>query len=285
MATLENIKIKRKSFLVTFIIFLGLQALSVRPDLFLNLFPKYNLLLWSGIFSLILWLGVFWICKNVQFIISSERYLFNKIKLPFRITSIHLLILPTMLLWGSILSNFFLFFEDLLFQQIIIFSSTILLYILIFKLDYNIQNLSILYQNVINITIFFTVFLWYSLIFYFYLFFGWPKWAVILSVFIISFLITYQALLKKNIPSVASWVYILITVLILSEITWVITFWPVVYLIGGMVILTSFYVVWGLIQDHIDNKLELKIILEYLAVAFTILAIVLATTRWISPYM
>lgn len=282
MITLENIKIKRKSFLITFIIFLGLQILIIRPNLFFWLFP---------VLSFILWLGIFWVCKNIRIIFSSGRSFFAGIKLPFQINSFHLLILPTMLLWGSILNNHF-FFQDLslkqdqivILKQIVIFVSAILFYILIFKLDYNIQSLSILYQNVINIANFFTIFLWYSLIFYFYLYFGWPKWAVILSVFIISFLIIYQALLKKNIPSVVSWVYILMTVLILSEISWVVSFWPVGYLIGGMVILTCFYVVWGLIQDHIDNKLELKIILEYLAIAFIILAIVLGTTRWI-PYM
>ncbi len=275
MAILENIQIKRRSFLVSLIIFIGLQILSERPDLLFYITPAL---------SLILWLGIFWICKNVQFVISSERYFFNRIKFPFSITSIHLLILPTMLLLGSILSNFFLFFEDPILRQMVIFTSFILFYILIFKLDYNIQNLSILYQNVINIANFFTVFLWCSLIFYIYLYFGWPKWAVILSVFIMSFLIAYQSLLKKNIPSIISWVYILILVLILIEITWIITFWPVGYLIGGMVILTSFYVLWGLIQDHIDNKLKLGTVLEYLAVSFIILAIVLGTTRWI-PYM
>jgi hypothetical protein len=284
MVTLENIQIKRKSFFITFLIFLGLQLVVYKLVARPILFWWFHLIL-----SIILWLGISWICKNTRFIVSSYSFKSNPfpyfINLPSSLTNIHLLILPTMLLWGSILSVFFLFLpKDLLLKQLVIFTSTILLYILIFKLDYNVQSYSLLYQNVINLTIIFTIFLWYCLIFYFYLYFGWDKWVVMFSVLAVNSCISWQALLRKNISTLNLRAYMLIMALILCEITWAISFWPVVYLVGGLVLTCAFYVLWGLIQNKIDNTLNLKVILEYLSIALAILAVVLGTTKWI-PYM
>jgi hypothetical protein len=65
--------------------------------------------------------------------------------------------------------------------------------------------------------------------------------------------------------------------LIIAEITWVLNYWPVGGLVGGALLLLSFYVVVGLLQCIRDGSLGRNALLEYGAVgAAGILAIMFA---------
>lgn len=76
------------------------------------------------------------------------------------------------------------------------------------------------------------------------------------------------------------WLYSLASSLVLGEIALAFSFWPVTVAVGSLSLTTALYILLGLIQHHLSEKLFRRTINEYIGVGIAVLIIIFITTRW-----
>ncbi|MFH1255002.1 MAG: hypothetical protein V1667_00815 [bacterium] len=96
-----------------------------------------------------------------------------------------------------------------------------------------------------------------------------------------SALIIYQILWSNKIEFEKGLPYILIGCFILAELCWSISILPFNYNILGLCLAICFYVISGLIKNHLLDKLDAKAVKMYLAVGISSLFLILLTSSWI----
>ena len=94
-------------------------------------------------------------------------------------------------------------------------------------------------------------------------------------------LIIYQMIWANKIELKTGLPYILISCLILVELFWSISFLPFNYNIAGLCLAICFYVISGLVKNHLLLKLEAKKVKMYLILGGTSLLLILFTAKWI----
>lgn len=68
--------------------------------------------------------------------------------------------------------------------------------------------------------------------------------------------------------------------LVLGELALALAFWPVTVSSGSLFLVTAMYIILGLVQLELEEKLFRRSLNEYLAVGAAVLVIMLITTRW-----
>lgn len=126
-----------------------------------------------------------------------------------------------------------------------------------------------------------TIFFFYAAVYGIYLNFVVPLWILMLAFLCVTTLVSFQYLwlIKKDVKSV--WNYSLVLGLIMTEIAWVVNFWPFGYLTTGAVTLIFYYVFWDLVQCHFLGNLTKKKVLTNM-ISFGLLAsMILFSSRWL----
>jgi len=112
------------------------------------------------------------------------------------------------------------------------------------------------------------------------------KWRALQSaplVGLVTVLLTYELLRQTKAPNQTLLIYSLINGLILAEVSWALNYWLVKVLIGGIVLLLTFYVLVGLMQAHLTKNLNRAVLREYGVVSLvSIVLIVIAVISNIS---
>lgn len=125
----------------------------------------------------------------------------------------------------------------------------------------------------------FTAFLLFDTIFSFRL---WP-WANAILVFLVSLPLILQGLWSVNLEERLTREILLfsfVLTLALSEIAFIISFWPLSIAMASLFLTTGVYVLLGLSQAHLQERLFRQTINEYLGVGIIVLLITLFATRW-----
>lgn len=94
-------------------------------------------------------------------------------------------------------------------------------------------------------------------------------------------LAVYQVIWVNKIELPIGLPYILISCLILMELFWSISFLPFNYNISGFCLAISYYVIIGLVKNHLLDKLEAKKVRMYLMLALISLFLILLTAKWV----
>ncbi|MDP2720447.1 MAG: hypothetical protein Q8O75_00685 [bacterium] len=68
--------------------------------------------------------------------------------------------------------------------------------------------------------------------------------------------------------------------LILGEVSWALSFWPLDPPKVGLALAAAFYVVLGILQRHTLDNLNTRVTIEYLFVAIAVVIILIITTSW-----
>jgi hypothetical protein len=76
------------------------------------------------------------------------------------------------------------------------------------------------------------------------------------------------------------WFYSLVGCLVLGEISLVFSFWPVTVVVGSLALTTSMYIILGLVQHKLTERLFKRTISEHIAVGIAVLVIIFLTTHW-----
>lgn len=104
-----------------------------------------------------------------------------------------------------------------------------------------------------------------------------------LFVFLVSFPLFFQAFWSVNLEEKLTkrlFVYSLFSSLALSEIALVISFYPLTIVMSSLLLTSAVYVLMGLVQAYLGEKLFRQTVYEYLGVGAAVLVIMLLTTRW-----
>lgn len=108
-------------------------------------------------------------------------------------------------------------------------------------------------------------------------------WFNFLVVFLASFPLILQGLWCVNLePKINKkiWFYSLALSLVLGEMALVFSFWPVTVVVGSLSLTTGLYIVLGLTQQYLSERLFKKTINEYIGVGIAVLIVILLTTHW-----
>jgi hypothetical protein len=126
-----------------------------------------------------------------------------------------------------------------------------------------------------------TIFFFYSSVYGIYLNFVFPLWALMLAFLFVTTLISFQYLwiLKKDIRMV--WSYSLVLGLIMTEIAWVLNFWPFGYLTTGVVALIFYYIFWDLVCMAFKATLTKKRVIQNMAYFVCLAFVVLLSSHWL----
>jgi hypothetical protein len=127
-----------------------------------------------------------------------------------------------------------------------------------------------------------TIFFAYASAYGIYLNFLVPLVALMLTYFLITFLISYQyfSIIKKDQVKII-WLYSFLLGLAMMELIWTMTFWSFGYLTTGVIALILYYMLWDIVQSHFLGILSQKRAIIS-AVFFSFLVIlILLTSKWI----
>jgi hypothetical protein len=110
--------------------------------------------------------------------------------------------------------------------------------------------------------------------------FAWINSFVVLAV---AFLLSLQSLWSITLPDriEKSMIYLSVSVsLAMSELIWVLSFWPANVTIEALFLTTCFYSFLGMAQQYLQEKLYKKTIIEFVSVIAIVFVILLFTTHW-----
>lgn len=104
-----------------------------------------------------------------------------------------------------------------------------------------------------------------------------------LLVFLVSLPLAFQSIWSVNLEEQASkqiWQFSFLCAIVLGEIAWILSFWPVGVSIAALFLTAIFYELIGIIQYHLGERLNSKIANEFILVAVVMFFVVMVTTRW-----
>ncbi len=125
-----------------------------------------------------------------------------------------------------------------------------------------------------------TIFLLYSVAYGIYLNFAISLWFLMATIMVITTLISFQYLLFVCENKMLVLSYGLILGFIMTEIFWVLSFWPFGYLTTSVAGLVLYFVFWDIIQCHFLQKLSKRRIVANMVFLGIIVMMVLSSTRW-----
>lgn len=102
-------------------------------------------------------------------------------------------------------------------------------------------------------------------------------------VFLVTLPLAFQAVWSVNLEekvSPATRNYTLLIAIVLGQIAWVLSFWPIGVSIFALFLTAIFYELVGIIQYHFGERLNTKIANEFILVAVVMFLVVVFTTRW-----
>lgn len=109
-----------------------------------------------------------------------------------------------------------------------------------------------------------------------------PVVIIVLLVAAISFVLLFQSLWAMELGEGSRKVVRLSAslTLVLMELAWVFSFWPVKTTLQAIFFTTCFYGLAGMAQQYLVEKLYKKTVMEFFIVCVIVLALILLTTRW-----
>jgi hypothetical protein len=100
------------------------------------------------------------------------------------------------------------------------------------------------------------------------------------AIVLISILISLELLRGTERVVQRTWVYAAIVGIVMGQITWALNYWVISGLAGGILLLAVFYILSGLVQNHLLAKLTPRMALEFGIVGMTGMALAMSTGLW-----
>ena len=85
---------------------------------------------------------------------------------------------------------------------------------------------------------------------------------------------------REKFSSSAAWFHSFLLGLIMVELIWAISFWPVSQLTAGAIILVNYYVFWNILENYLKNTLSKKIISSNILLLATAVILLLLSSKW-----
>jgi len=193
------------------------------------------------------------------------------------------LILPALVSCSVIAYSVFLSIKpviQLLFIFNLVFLYFYLRYVYYYLLDHpSYQAFSI--ENISSYVDWLGFFLAAAVIYGLQSFLNWPTFWLILAMAAVAAMLVYQIIWVNKVDFKVGLPYILISCLILTELAWSISFLPFNYNIAGLLLAICFYLIIGLVKNHLLDKLDASKVKMYLILGGASLFIILFTAKWL----
>ena len=137
--------------------------------------------------------------------------------------------------------------------------------------------------NLIKSVIFISIFLWTVGGYGLYLSMEFPTHLLMLIILINIILSTYclfkiSRSLQRETPLL--WFYSFLLGIIMVELIWAISFWPISGLTAGAIILANYYIFHNILENYLKNSLNKKIIFSNILFLAIIIASLLFSSQW-----
>ncbi len=241
--------LKLQSFIYTVIFLFGLELIIFRP-------------------SWVFWVLIFLVILSLQDGFGmGKKWRFVILPMFCSISSVNLLYLVS------------IFFE----QQIFILISSLMYYFSLFsasrlrkyELDQTARGMN---MAAAMATIFFT----YAGVYGLYINFSVPLYWLMLSFLIVTLFVSYQHFsIISNETKKIIWTYSFLIGLAMTEIIWMMSYWPFGYLTTGVIALILYYVLWDIIQSHFLGLLSRKKIIANMIIFSFLIVLVLISSKWL----
>jgi len=212
-----------------------------------------------------------------------------------------LMILPCMM--STSVAVYIILLSNKLVVQLLLILNIVLLYLYLRYIYYYLIRpaayTAFSIENISSYGNFFTFFLVATTVYGMQAFLSIQTWLLMIIMLMASGLIVYQVMWANKIdlgkPRALEMlrggqgiskvrgkgiIYILISCLIIFELSWSISFLPLNHHIAGLIVAICYYMLIGLVRHFLLEKLDKKIIRLYLGFGLTSLFIVLITARW-----
>lgn len=87
------------------------------------------------------------------------------------------------------------------------------------------------------------------------------------TILVVSTLLALELLRGTERGALRTWFFALISGLIMGEVTWALNYWAVGQLVGGLLLLLTFYVLTGVGQQYLARRLSRRVLLEFAAIS------------------
>lgn len=125
------------------------------------------------------------------------------------------------------------------------------------------------------------MFFFFSASYGFYLNFSFPLWGLMLFYFFVTASIMYEMCLGINQKEHNRVIFYSVLVgLVMSELIWIMSFWPFGYLTTGAIGLIFFFMIWELALDTFRQSLSLKRAVLHLGFFFFLIVLLAASSPW-----
>ena len=189
-------------------------------------------------------------------------------------------ILPGLIYWSVVCILFLNPFNTLIKQTAIVAGSFCMsVAYWFFKETYSrkleLHEHSIKYLSLVKL---FTAFLLYSAVLGITWYFGYGRNFLITFVFIGTYALLYQALFQHKLLSLNAHAFMLLTAAATTAAGLAVyQFWNSEYFTGGLVLLSVYNFMWGILHHRMDKTLNAKVIGEYFFITVLLLSILIST--------
>lgn len=101
------------------------------------------------------------------------------------------------------------------------------------------------------------------------------------AIIIISVLISLELLRGTESGVQRTWLYAAIVGIAMGQITWALNYWVISGLAGGLFLLVVFYILSGIVQNHLLGKLNPRLAVEFCIVGTVGLSVAMSTGFWL----
>lgn len=131
-----------------------------------------------------------------------------------------------------------------------------------------------------------TAFLWYTNAFIIYLVLGMPFYIALLVVFFITFLLTSYLLKVYSMSDKIELneellLYAWTSGLVVSELSWIVGFWPFGYLTAAFIITIIYYTIISILKEYLFGEVRKKDVIGNLIFAILIIIVIFNYTNWL----
>ena len=114
----------------------------------------------------------------------------------------------------------------------------------------------------------------------FYVFLNIPIWVLSLILIFILTLILLQAFWINKIEGKLRFVYLFTIDIIILQFFWALSFLPANFYVSSIILTIFLYFIWGIIKQKLSEKMEKRIIWQYLIISIILLVFIIITSAW-----
>ena len=109
-------------------------------------------------------------------------------------------------------------------------------------------------------------------------------WWVVPISFVVSFVLAYPSLWSvdlKNDFGPQVWRYAVSSSFVIAILSGVLSFWPIKPFMGGLILTSGLYALFGILEQRLSNRVYLESLLEYGVTVLIIIVVGFLTTSWV----